>query len=207
MYKIILSALLTSTLLMATEAAPAMHCTFTQEGAVTVDWKAYKTPAKVGVGGIFDTVRYTAPEKEESDFKALLTGATVTIDEKSVNSKNKGRDAKLVSFFFDQMKGDTIEAKIIDIVVASEKKGIPATGTIQTEIMMNGITKKVPLRFSYSDGILTASGVIDLFDFSASKALKSINKACFDKHLGKTWNDVDIGFTTHIKALCTPAKK
>jgi hypothetical protein len=192
---------------MATSATPKMHCTLTQEGPVTVSWKAYKTPAKLAVGGVFDTFRYTPPRKEGTNFKEILLDAVVTIDEKSVNSKNKGRDAKLVKFFFDQMQGDTIRAKIIDIVATNKKRGAPKTGTILTEITMNGITKKVPMHYSCDQGTLTASGVIDLFDFSASPALKSLNKACFAKHQGKTWNDVNIGFTTHIKAVCEPVKK
>ncbi len=206
MYKIILSTLLASTLLLATEAKPQMHCTLTQKGPVTVNWKAYKTPAKLGVGGTFDTVKYSAPKKAGINFKEILLGATVIIDEKSVNSKNKGRDAKLVSFFFDQMQGDTIEAKIVDILPQNREKGKPKTGTLITQITMNGITRKIPLHYSYDQGILTAQGVIDLFDFSASKALHTINKACFDKHQGKTWNDVDIGFSMPIEAVCEPVK-
>jgi hypothetical protein len=68
---------------------------------------------------------------------------------------------------------------------------------------MNGITKSVPMKYSFANGIFSAKGTIDIFDFSASKALSSINKACFDLHKGKTWNDVSIAFSTKIEAsLC-----
>jgi hypothetical protein len=71
---------------------------------------------------------------------------------------------------------------------------------------MNKITKKVPMKYSYSDSVFSAKGVIDVFDFSANKALSSINKACFDAHQGKTWNDVTIAFSTHIEAILCNAK-
>ncbi len=204
MYKIILSLIAAATLAVATETAPAMHCTLSQEGPVSIEWKAFKTPAKIGVGGVFDTVRYSAAKQEGANFREILVGSSVTIVEKSVNSKNKGRDAKLVKFFFDRMKGETIEAKIVDIVAASKETGKPKTGTLTAAITMNGITRKVPMHYRYDQGQLHAEGVIDLFDFSASPALQSINKACYAQHQGKTWNDITIGFTTQIKAVCVP---
>ncbi len=202
--KILLSLIVSATLAWAGQSAPKMHCTLIQEGPVTVHWKAYKTPAKVGVGGVFDKVDYQSPKKSGINFSEILSGATVTIDKKSVNSKNEGRDAKLVKFFFDQMKGDTITARIIDLQPGKRERGKPKTGNMTVAVTMNGITREVPMHYTYDQGTLEAWGVIDLFDFSASAALQSINKACFDLHLGKTWNDVTIGFTMRINALCEP---
>lgn len=207
MHKFLLSLLLISTLSHATDKVPQMHCTLAQEGSVTVSWKAYKTPLKVGVGGIFDKVAYTPAAKEGKNFKEILVGSTVTIEEASVNSKNKGRDTKLVQFFFNNMKGAEISAKIVGIKADPRVKGKPKTGIFTTEITMNGITKTVPMHYIFDQGTLKADGVIDLFDFQASPALAALNKACFEKHQGKTWNDVTISFSTHIKAVCEPVKK
>ena len=44
MHKFLLSTLLISTLSIATDALPKMHCTLSQEGSVAINWKAYKTP-------------------------------------------------------------------------------------------------------------------------------------------------------------------
>ena len=104
------------------------------------------------------------------------------------------------------MTEEAIKAKIVEIHAKSKETGKPKTGTLIAEITMNGITKKVPLNYTFDQGTLTANGTIDLFDFSANKALQSITKACFAKHQGKTWNDVSIGFSTHIKAVCEPVK-
>jgi hypothetical protein len=59
------------------------------------------------------------------------------------------------------------------------------------------------MAYTYQKGIMHAQGYIDILDFQGSKALASINKACFDLHKGKTWNDVSISFEMKIKAdLC-----
>ena len=88
------------------------------------------------------------------------------------------------------------------------EKGKAKTGTFMTEVTMNGMHQTVPMTFHYEKGVLQAEGVIDLFDFSANKALSAINKACYDLHEGKTWNDVVIGFSTNIVAtLCASNTK
>ncbi len=211
MIKIILSIMLALVLLNANETKPSHgSCILAQTGDVTVNWESYKTAAKIGVGGTFDSVKYTAAAPSGINFSEILVGSIVVIDTNSVNSKNKGRDETLVKYFFKQMSSNSITAKIVEVTSSGKhEKDKPKTGTLATEITMNGITKKVPMSYSYDAGILNVNGFIDLFDFSANKALSSINKACFDLHSGKTWSDVAIGFSTKIKAtLCSskPAK-
>ena len=206
MKKLLLSIMILSTTLFAEEPTVKTGCILSQEGAVTVGWKAYKTPAKLGVGGVFNDVTYKAVAKEGKNFKEILIGSSVTIDTASVNSKNEGRDKKLVASFFKLLGSQTINAKIIDIRQTSDKKERPRQGIITTAITMNGISKDVPMHYTYDKGVLKGEGYIDLFDFQASKALASINKACFDLHKGKTWNDVSISFAMHIKADLCDAK-
>lgn len=178
-------------------------CILSQDGQVNVSWKAYKTPEKVGVGGIFDSVKYTAVAPKGNNFREILVGSSVMIDTASVNSKNSDRDVKLVKFFFDQMSSRNIKAEIVDIKSNKRIKGQPKTGVMSVAVTMNGITKNVAMPYIFNEGDLSASGNIDLLDFSASKALSSINEACFDLHKGKTWSDVTIGFQTNIKfELC-----
>ncbi|MEA2110853.1 MAG: YceI family protein [Campylobacterota bacterium] len=205
MLKIILSMLLTLTLSSAVEMSAANGgCTLAQQGKVSVTWKAYKTPAKIGVGGTFDSVKYTSIAPSGKNFREIMVGSTVKIDTASVNSSNKGRDETLVKYFFKQMNGSTIIAKIVGIKAGKRERGKPKTGMFTVDITMNGITKTVPMPYSYDKGVMQANGFIDLFDFTASKALRSINKACYDLHSGKTWSDVAIGFSTGIAAtLCS----
>ena len=205
MLKMLLSSALLFSLVQANDPSKG-SCELSQEGAFGVNFVAYKTAAKKGVGASFDSVTYSAIAPKGKNFREILVGSSVVIDTKSVNSKNKGRDEKLVKFFFGQMKGENITAKILDYKAIKVDRGQPKKGTLFTEITMNGVTKKVPMNYMLKDGVLKADGVIDIFDFSGNSALASINKACFDLHKGKTWNDVSISFSTKIKAVCYPAK-
>jgi hypothetical protein len=101
------------------------------------------------------------------------------------------------------MSSKNITAKIVDIKADKRVRGKPKTGVMSVAVTMNGITKNVPMNYTFNKGDLSATGNIDILDFSANKALSSINKACFDLHEGKTWSDVAIGFATNIKfELC-----
>jgi polyisoprenoid-binding protein YceI len=198
--------MLLATLSLATETKAPMVCTLTHAGPVSVTWTAFKTPMKAGVGGTFDKIAFTPLHKSGKNFNELFKGATLTINETSVNSGNKGRDAKLIKYFFDMMEGAEIHAKVINIQSESNEKGKPKTGIMTTEITMNKVVKVVPLKYVYDQGKLRATGTIDLFDFKAAPALQALNIACFDLHQGKTWNDVTIDFATNIEAVCTPSK-
>ncbi len=155
----------------------------------SLQWTAFKTPLKLGVKGTFDKMTFVKG-------KNCLEGAEVLINKHSVNTKNPGRDKTLDSFFFSRLKGD-IKAKIVAV---KEK-------TLDVAITLNGVTKTIPFFYMKKDGVIRAKGVIDLFDFGASKALSSIAKACFNKHQGKTWNDVELRFTIDAKTTVDKAKK
>ena len=200
--KTIISLIITLAMASTLYAAQKSGCTLAQKGKVTVAFKAYKTPSKIGVSGTFSKVAYTPVAKDGKNFREILVGSSVVVDAKSVNSKNEGRDAKLVKFFFEQMSGD-IKAKITDIKADKHIKGKPRTGVVSIEVTMNNVKKIVPMKYNFSEGVFSAGGTIDILDFSASNALHSINKACYDLHKGKTWSDVEIAFTTKIEAtLC-----
>jgi polyisoprenoid-binding protein YceI len=209
MKKLLLTTMMLTLSLLANTPAPKNGCILSQEGEVTVGWEAYKTFAKKGVRGLFGKTTYQAAKKEGKNFKEILVGSQLTIDTQSVNTKNAARDKTLVMHFFNLLTNHTIHAKIIDIHAKSKEMGKPKTGTIMIEITMNDITKNIPMNYTYTKGVMQAIGYIDILDFQGSKALASINKACFDLHQGKTWSDVTINFTMHIKAdLChVPIKK
>jgi hypothetical protein len=208
MKKILMAIIAITSIMYAEITLPKSGCVLSQEGVVSVGWKAYKTPAKIGVGGVFNDVSYTPIAPKGKNFKEILVGSSVVINTNSVNSKNEARDLKLVNSFFKIMSDEKIKAKILDIKANKREKGKPRTGVISMEITMNSITKEVPMNYSYENGKLKAEGFIDIFDFQASKALSAINKACFDLHKGKTWSDVLISFEMNIKAdLCSSKVK
>ena len=154
---------------------------------VDVEFKAFKTPLKIGVKGGFDEVELHS--KKADTLKDMLLGTSVTIDTTSVNSKNPGRDKKLVQNFFKVQGVDTIKAKIVKV----------DTKVLIVAVTMNGKTLDVPMKYEDEHHEIEAEGVIDLADFGMIPSLKAINKACYDKHQGKTWQDVELEFELEYK--------
>ena len=167
----------------------AGECTYSVKD-VNVDWSAYKTPLRVAVGGTFDGVQSDIHPAQTID--ALLEGSHVTIDTATVNSKNQGRDAKLVKFFFNVQGVKTISAEI---------KGVHQD-IADVEIEMNGISRTIPMKLVRHDGAIEAEGYIDLADFKMLPSLQSINRACYELHKGKTWQDIKIHFEMETKKRC-----
>lgn len=153
----------------------------------TVAFTAFKTYAKKGVSGVFDKISITTAKADT--VAQLLKNATADIDTTSVNSGNKGRDAKLVTAFFQVQNVKKIKATITDV-----KKD-----TLLVQLTMNKKSLNIPMSYSAEKGTIKAKGVIDLADFVMIKSLKSINKACYALHQGKTWQDVNISFTMQYK--------
>lgn len=188
--KLLLVSLLASSLLLQAE------CTIKRSSDIKIDFTAYKTPLKIGVGGTFNSVNVKKDIVEGSDIASLVKDAALEIDTKSVNSNNGTRDAKLVSFFFDKMVSTTIKAKVIST------SGDDLNGHVVVNVSMNGVNREVPMSYIVKDKKFVASGVIDLADFNALDALSSINKACFDLHKGKTWQDVSLSFSFDLTKVC-----
>ncbi len=182
-------------ILLAALSLAASECRIQSDAAVKVAWEAYKTPLKAGVKGKFVGVSSDIP-KEASSLSELLLGRTVFVQLKTVDSALAERDAKLLQFFFNWLEGQTAEAKVLSITPKESE------GVIKIALKLNGKTVEVPLRYTHVKGVLEAKGVIDLGDFAALGALSSINKACYDLHEGKTWQDVGIGFTLNVAQVC-----
>ncbi|MCD6258073.1 MAG: YceI family protein [Helicobacteraceae bacterium] len=180
--KYLLGALFTSSALFA-------QCSFDSQD-IKVGWTAFKTYEKIGVGGSFDKVALTS--SSASSLTKALEGTSVEIDTASVNSNHKDRDATLVKSFFEVQNTSSIKAKILSV---SEKK-------LDVLIEMNGVKRTIPFKYTKTQGELKAEGVIDLNDFHMLLALGAINKACYDLHAGKTWQDVSLSFTLQLDKAC-----
>ena len=154
---------------------------------VDVEFKAFKTPLKIGVKGGFDKIALHS--KEAGKLKDMLLGTSVTIDTASVDSKNPGRDKKLVHNFFEVQGVKNIQAKIVKV----------DTKVLTVAVTMNGKTLNVPMKYENEHNEIEAEGVIDLADFGMLPSLQAINKACYAKHQGKTWQDVDLEFELKYK--------
>lgn len=182
MFKTLIAGLLIST-------AAFGECTYHGQNA-KVTWTAFKTYAKAGVGGSFDQAHFTS--KSAPSIDALLAGSRISITSATVNTGNAGRDATLVESFFKVQGAERIDATVVSA------KG----GKALVEITMNSIRKTIPIHYTQSGEKIVGKGVIDLADFAMIPSLSAINKACFDLHEGKTWQDVEIGFEMTVKNTC-----
>jgi polyisoprenoid-binding protein YceI len=174
-------------------AKPAI-CTFdyTKEGS-TLGWTAFKTPKKVGVGAKFSDFTITA--KNSKSINDLLASAAFDINSQSVDSGDKGRDIKIMQFFFKKMlKGTKITGKVLKVT----------DNSADVEINMNGTTKTVAMSSKFDDATskLTLKGAIDVLDFGMKDNLASLTKACMEKHEGVTWPNVDLELVAAIKKSC-----
>lgn len=158
---------------------------------VEVKWVAFKTPSKVGVPGYFLDLGlkdyYTGKNYED-----VLSGLTFSIDPKSTETNNQGRNEKIVKFFFGKMVSEKITGSILK---ATDKE-------ILLSLNLNGIKREVPLSLKNKNNTLIASGVMDVFDFKLQDSLSGINKACEKLHLGKTWNDVELELKIKYSKSC-----
>lgn len=185
------------------EKSTTKVCTYSYDASTTkLTWTAFKTSAKVAVGGTFNTysVDNTVASKSES---AVFENATFTIETASVNSGNESRDPKLVEFFFNKMvESATIEGGIEKISEAADGKGAAIIN-----ITMNGVTHQENATYTLEGTVLTLSATLDLTKWEANDAVASLNEACEELHKGddgvsQLWGEVDIEITTTLAKSC-----
>ncbi len=185
------------------EAPTEVTCNYNYDASSTkLSWKAFKTSAKIGVGGTFDTymVEGTKMATKESE---VFSNASFTIVTPTVNSGNTARDPKIVASFFNaMMDSDTISGKVI-------KMGNPTNGegAAILSITMNGETHEENAKYTLEGTDLQLSATLDLSKWNADQAVASLNEACEILHTGedgvsKLWNEVDVEISTTLTKDC-----
>ncbi len=188
-----LSLLLFTLFFMANSHAMAQSSAcMALKGGPTVQWRAFKTPAKVGVLGTFTDVKVKSSKNKAKNFSELMSGQKVEINSHKIATGNEGRDENIVDNFFKKLKKATIKASIKKI--NTKKK------SLTLEVILDGVKRQVPMAYDFKDSILKATGHIDVLDFALDGALKAINEACFTMHEGKTWSHVEVLLTQELKA-------
>lgn len=188
--------------------ANSAGCVLVQDGKMNVRWDAYKTDSRITVHGKFTDVQYTPKALEGKNFKEILVGSKVSIDSSKIDTAIVSRDETIVEFFFEKLSIGKIEGVITDIAADERIKDKPRTGTVFVEITFNGKSKTIPMNYNYYKEDFSATGSMNLEDFSALDALASIDKSCHDLYKGKIWSDVTIKFNIKIVAtLCDTEKK
>ncbi len=193
-------------------------CTLEQEQDIDIYFEGYKTNFKVGVSGRFKNIEYKKNSSDAKNISELLKNYSVKIDTKSLYTTQSEVSTNLSKYFFNVLKIDKIEAKILDLKAENHDKVVAAAklkknkknkiafnykkGSIILEVKMNDVVKNINMSYYIKKDTLHSVGVLNLLDFNASDALSSLNKACFDQHLGKTWDDISIHFMMNIKKVC-----
>lgn len=185
-----------------TQAEPqveeAQKCTYTyDESSVEVLWKAYKYTDKTGVNGALKAFEISGASEADSP-EAAISGASITIDTKSVDSGDPTRDPKIIDHFFMLLTdGEKIDASIAGI--NTEEK------SIDLSITMNGQTQVVSGSYTMADNKMEATFDIDVTQWGAS--VDALNEACEDLHKGADgesilWPDVTIYLVTAFNENC-----
>lgn len=178
-------------------------CTYSYDSSSTsLTWKAFKTTARVAVGGTFNQfeVNNTVNSNSES---AVFENASFSIISSSVNSGNNIRDPKLVEFFFNTMVStDTITGHVVKISEAVDGKGAAIMS-----LTMNGETHEENAVYTLEGTVLTLTATLNIGKWNASSAIASLNKACELLHTGddgvsQLWDEVDVEITTTLLKDC-----
>ena len=183
-----------------TEPAACFY-SYDEAAGTQVRWTAFKTSAKIAVGGQFDQVNVTVGEKSTKITDVLET-IKFNIPTSSTNTANEDRDAKIVKSFFGAMSET-------DIILGQVKSatGDNTSGTCTFYLMLNNIEKEVTLNYVVEDATVKLTGEIDLMDWSADNAVASLNEVCGELHKGedgvsKTWSTVELAIETTLVKEC-----
>jgi polyisoprenoid-binding protein YceI len=166
---------------------------------VKVGWTAFKTAAKAPVNGSFRDVSVQGPTQGPS-IPAVLRGLKAKVNLTSVDTGATPRDENLKAGFFNHIRG---EAEGRFNAIHGEE-----AGTLNLDLRFNGISRKVPMTYSYSEAVgFKADGTMDILKFQGKKPLRELEKVCGELHKGsdgvsKTWSTVEIHLTAPAKKIC-----
>ena len=168
---------------------------------VSVKWTAFKTTDKIAVSGGFDSVDIVGAQPGGS-IEDALKGITVLVNTQSTNSNNPERDAKIVKFFFGLMKDAD---KIIGDIVAVQ--GDEDRGDASINLTMNGVTQEILVPYVQERGVWVFQTEIDLSEWGADSSVASLNRACYDLHMGpdgvsKLWPTVRLEVRAPFEKTC-----
>ncbi|NLR92557.1 YceI family protein [Flammeovirga agarivorans] len=169
---------------VATESASYSY----DAAATQVAFTAFKTTDKVPVGGKFMQFEATPAEASVSNPIDILNNLKFSIPVSSIETNDKGRNGKIVKYFF----GTLASTENISGVIKSV-----SNGKALVSITMNNITKDVELTAKASDNVVLVKGAIDVANWDGIGAIDALNKICYDLHKGadgksKLWSEVDL---------------
>lgn len=157
----------------------------------TINFTAYKFTDKAPVGGAFKKVDITAGG-DGNTIKEAINNTAFSIPVSSIFTKDSSRDFKIKKYFFGVMSN----TKLLSGKLMIENDSIGSA-----TIKMNGVSGKLPFKYTIVNNTFTMSATMNIEEWKALDALASLNKICEALHTGtdgvsKTWSDVAINITS-----------
>ena len=164
------------------------------EAKNTIDWTAYKFTEKTGVKGKFKKVNVTSGG-EGNTVKEAVNNAEFSIPVGSIFTADSGRDFKIVKYFFGIMENTKLLSG--KLVLENDSLGY-------ANITMNGVTGKLPFKYTINGKEFAMSAKMDVMNWNAKQSIDSLNAICKDLHIGadgisKLWSEVDITISSVFK--------
>ena len=177
------------------------NCVYTYDHSSTeFSWTAFKFTEKMGVSGTFDQVK-VAPSSGGASAMLSIQGLAFVIPVEGLNSGKPDRDQKIIKNFFQNLGNkQEIRGQVLSV----------DAGANTALIEINLGDKKHQLEAMIEEGAegeLLLTGTMELGNWGALDALKTLNQACFEEHKGKDgisklWPDVMIKIKTTPIAEC-----
>ncbi len=145
------------------ETSSTENCTYSVQPAfTTVNWTAYKTTTRVGVGGSFTDLSITAG-KDDGTLNEIMTGLSFALDIASTSTKDTSRDRKIRQFFFGTMAGWLPEEERNITGTINSVQGSDSAGIAKIALRMNDMENEVDAKFHLEGKklILEASILVD----------------------------------------------
>ena len=159
--------------------------------SIKVNFSAYKSPNKVAVSGTFSDVVFKFGKKSES-IASTLNNAQATIEPSNISVGDNLQNKNIKEFFIKKWAKPEIKVTLKNIIEGNN------VGTILANVRMNGKTQKVPMQYAIKNGILKASGVLDVSEFKLEEARQNLAQNTSDAIEGLIWSEVLIGFEAKV---------
>jgi hypothetical protein len=155
-----------------------------------IQFTAFKTTAKLGVKGWFNSINILS-EGKGSSIREAIDQSSFSIPVSSLFTKDAGRDMKIKTFFFGTME---------DTLFLSGKVSIESHNSGVLTIKMNNITNQIPFSYTVHEQTFQLKAKMNIDQWFVQSSLSSLNKVCKELHKGpdgvsRTWPDVDLQAT------------
>lgn len=163
-------------------------------------WTAFKHSNRAEVKGQIDSLMVAGEDAD--NIMDLLRSVHITLYPATVNSKDKGRDQKISTFFFGSMENtQTIKGKIKTL------SGTNVSGSGTCLLTLNAVTKEADVTYIVNNETIELRCSLDFTAWNCQEALSTLQKACEEKHTGidgKTifWPDAEILVKADIVKQC-----